>query len=70
MILSLLLRLIKTQTNWKSILNNINSTMERAIFAFLRVLMLPEMKLREISELEEKIKLIISFLRDQTLSAL
>ena len=37
-----------------SVLNNKNSTMERAIFAFLRVLMLPEMKLREISELEEK----------------
>ena len=55
MILSLLLRLIQTQTNWKSILNNINSTMERAIFVFLRVLMLPEMKLREISELAEKL---------------
>ena len=54
MILSLLLRLIQTQTNWKSILNNISSTMERAIFVFLRVLMLPEMKLREISELAEK----------------
>ena len=54
MILSSLLRLIQTQTNWKSILNNINSTMERAIFAFLRVLMLPEMKPREISEVEEK----------------
>ena len=53
-ILSPLLRLIQTQTNWKSILNNINSTMESAIFAFLRVLMLPEMKPREISEVEEK----------------
>ena len=53
MILSLLLRLIQTQTNWKSILNNINSAMERAIFVFLRALMLPEMKLREISELDK-----------------
>ena len=54
MILSLLLRLIQTQTNWKNILNNVNLTMERAIFVFLGVLMLPEMKLGEISELEEK----------------